>query len=100
MGRFFTHEHGGRNTATIWGYTVDKIKIDTRQPLTPNQHQCLMFIKDYMYEHHGRAPSMYEIGEFMGCRSPGTGRSYVLTLQNKGYLHKLPGLARALEIIE
>lgn len=77
-----------------------------KQGLTPQQHQVYLFIRSY-YTEYGYFPTQREIsvGKLDGeqviphRRSPASIHRIVNVLVEKGWLHKTPGNARALEFV-
>jgi repressor LexA len=63
--------------------------------LTRRQEEILQFIKGF-----GRyAPSMREIGEAVGLTSTSAVSYQLSSLQNKGYLRRVPGRPRTVEVV-
>jgi repressor LexA len=63
--------------------------------LTRRQEQILRFIKEF-----GRyAPSMREIGEAVGLTSTSAVSYQLSSLQDKGYLRRVPGRPRTVEVL-
>lgn len=78
----------------------------SRVGLTPPQHQVYHYIRSY-YTEYGYFPTQREIaeGKLDGeqviplRKSPASIHRIVNTLVEKGWLHKTPGNARALEFV-
>ena len=66
--------------------------------LYPREKQLLDFITQFI-QRYGYAPTLKEIGENMGIRSPATVHEHVDRLRLKGFIKKLDGTARGLEVI-
>lgn len=67
--------------------------------LYPRERQFLDFITQFI-QRFGYAPTLKEIGEAMGIRSPATVHEHIDRLRQKGFIRKLDGTARGLEIVE
>lgn len=67
--------------------------------LYPKERQLLEFITQFI-QRYGYAPTLKEIGEGMGTSSPATVHEHVDKLRQKGFIRKLDGTARGLEIIK
>jgi len=65
--------------------------------LTPRQEQILAFIRDFG-ECNGYAPSMREIGGAVDLTSTSAVSYQLSVLQNKGYLRRIPGGPRTVEV--
>jgi len=66
--------------------------------LYPRERQLLDFITQFI-QRYGYAPTLKEIGEAMGMGSPATVHEHIDRLRQKGYIKKLDGTARGLEVI-
>lgn len=66
--------------------------------LYPREKQLLDFITQFI-QRYGYAPTLKEIGESMGIHSPATVHEHVDRLRLKGFIKKLDGTARGLEVI-
>lgn len=66
--------------------------------LTAPQEKVLIFIDAYISE-HGRAPSIRNIEIGIDANSTSHVHAKVVALQNRGYIRRLPGKARAIEIL-
>jgi repressor LexA len=66
-------------------------------PLTQRQQRILEFIREAV-EAHGYPPSVREIGEAVGLKSPSSVHSQLNTLERAGYLRKDPTRPRAIEV--
>jgi repressor LexA len=66
--------------------------------LTPRQEQILAFIRDFG-ECNGYAPSMREIGGAVDLTSTSAVSYQLSVLENKGYLRRIPGHPRTVEVV-
>lgn len=66
--------------------------------LYPKERQLLEFISQFIAR-FGYAPTLKEIGEAMGMSSPATVHEHIDRLRQKGFIKKLDGTARGLEVI-
>lgn len=66
--------------------------------LYPRERQLLDFIIQFN-QRHGYSPTLKEIGEAMGTRSPATVHEHIDKLRQKGFIKKLDGTARGLEVV-
>lgn len=66
--------------------------------LYPRERQLLDFITQFI-QRYGYAPTLKEIGDAMGMGSPATVHEHIDRLRQKGYIKKLDGTARGLEVI-
>lgn len=67
--------------------------------LYPKERQLLDFITQFI-ERYGYAPTLKEIGQAMGSNSPATVHEHIDRLRQKGFIKKLDGTARGLEIVK
>lgn len=67
--------------------------------LYPRERQLLDFISQFITR-FGYAPTLKEIGEAMNMHSPATIHEHVDRLRQKGFIRKLDGTARGIEIVE
>jgi repressor LexA len=65
--------------------------------LTPRQRQILDMIVDHQSD-RGYPPSVREIGEAVGLRSPATVKSHLDNLRDAGYLVRDPAKPRAIKV--
>lgn len=63
------------------------------------ERQLLEFITQFI-QRYGYSPTLKEIGEALGMGSPATVHEHVDRLRQKGFLRKLDGTARGIEIVE
>jgi repressor LexA len=66
--------------------------------LYPRERQLLDFISQFI-QRFGYAPTLKEIGESMKISSPATVHEHIDRLRQKGFIRKLDGTARGLEIV-
>ena len=66
--------------------------------LYPRERQLLDFITQFI-QRYGYAPTLKEIGEAMGMNSPATVHEHIDKLRLKGFIKKLDGTARGLEVV-
>lgn len=66
--------------------------------LYPRERQLLDFIIQFS-QRHGFAPTLKEIGDAMGTKSPATVHEHIDKLRQKGFVKKLDGTARGLEVV-
>ena len=65
--------------------------------LTPKQSKVLDFLKGYIKK-KGFPPTLREIASHFGLRGPRAPQKTLAILERKGYLRKVPGGSRAIEI--
>ena len=68
-------------------------------PLTSRQTEVLDYIRD-THKRRGYPPTVRDIGEALGMRSPSTVHFHLNALIEKGWLRREPGKPRAIQIIE
>lgn len=68
--------------------------------MTPQQSQCLKFIRDHVATHDGESPSYDEIAAGLNLRSKSGVWRMIEGLEQRGLVRRLPGQSRALEIID
>ncbi len=68
-----------------------------RSALTDRQQRILEMIHEHV-EAHGYPPSVREIGDAVGLRSPSSVHAQLATLEERGYLRRDPSKPRALEL--
>jgi repressor LexA len=66
--------------------------------LTKRQQEVLDFLKDYLVE-KGFPPTLREIAFHFGLRGPKSPQKTLSILERKGFIRKVPGGSRAIEII-
>ncbi len=67
--------------------------------LYPRERQLLDFITQFI-QRYGYAPTLKEIGDAMSISSPATVHEHIDRLRIKGFIKKLDGTARGLEIVK
>lgn len=67
--------------------------------LYPRERQMLDFINQFI-QRFGYAPTLKEIGQAMGIRSVATVHEHIERVRDKGFIKKLDGTARGLEMIK
>lgn len=67
--------------------------------LYQRERQLLDFITQFI-QRYGYSPTLKEIGEAMGMNSPATVHEHIDKLRQKGFVRKLDGTARGLEVTE
>ncbi len=63
------------------------------------ERQLLEFITQFI-QRYGYSPTLKEIGEALGMGSPATVHEHVDRLRQKGFVRKLDGTARGIEVVE
>ena len=63
------------------------------------ERQLLEFITQFI-QRYGYAPTLKEIGDALGMGSPATVHEHVDRLRQKGFIRKLDGTARGIEVVE
>lgn len=63
------------------------------------QRQLLEFITQFIAR-YGYSPTLKEIGDALGMHSPATVHEHVDLLRQKGFIRKLDGTARGIELVE
>lgn len=66
--------------------------------LTRKQSELLAFIRER--NQTGVSPSFQEMNEAMGLRSKSGVHRLIIALEERGHIRRLPGRARALEVVE
>ena len=72
--------------------------MESRKELTPTQEKVLNFLKDFLRE-KGFPPTLREIASHFGLRGPKAPQKTLNILERKGYIRKVPGGSRAIEIL-
>ena len=67
--------------------------------LTPRQREVYDFVARFI-EERGFAPTMAEIGEQLGVRSPATVHQLLSALESEGLIRRVPHASRAIELVE
>jgi len=73
--------------------------LESRKELTATQEKVLNFLKDYLLE-KGFPPTLREIASHFGLRGPKAPQKTLTILERKGYIRKVPGVSRAIEILD
>jgi repressor LexA len=66
--------------------------------LTSTQENVLIFLKNYLRE-EGFPPTLREIASHFGLKGPKSPQKTLKVLEKKGYLRRIPGGSRAIEIL-
>jgi len=69
-----------------------------KKGLTPVQERVFNFLKDHLQE-KGFPPTLREIASHFGLQGPKAPQKTLNILEKKGYIHKVPGGSRAIEIL-
>ena len=72
--------------------------MESRKELTPTQEKVLDFLKDFLRE-KGFPPTLREIASHFGLRGPRGPQKTLTILEKKGFIRKVPGGSRAIEIL-
>ncbi|HYA90064.1 MAG TPA: transcriptional repressor LexA [Thermodesulfobacteriota bacterium] len=72
--------------------------MEDKKGLTPVQEKVFNFLKDHLQE-KGFPPTLREIASHFGLRGPRAPQKTLNILERKGYLRKIPGSSRAIEIL-
>ena len=67
--------------------------------LTRHQRKAMLFIEKEMERTGGLAPSVREIANHFGYRSPRPARSLLTSLEARGHIRRLAGKDRAIEVL-
>jgi repressor LexA len=67
--------------------------------LTTKEQKTLQFIRGYLAQ-YGNAPKFKEIGLAIGVNSQGTVHRYVQSLEDKGYIDRVKGNSRGMNLVE
>lgn len=73
--------------------------MESRKELTATQEKVFNFLKDYLLE-KGFPPTLREIASHFGLRGPKAPQKTLTILERKGYIRKVPGVSRAIEILD
>jgi repressor LexA len=71
--------------------------LEMERELTPKQRELLDFLKNFLME-KGFPPTLREIASHFGLRGPRGPQKTLHILERKGFIRKLPGGSRAIEI--
>ncbi len=72
--------------------------MESRQELTPNQNRVLNFLKDFVQE-KGFPPTLREIASHFELKGPRGPQKTLNILEKKGFIRKVPGGSRSIEIL-
>lgn len=67
--------------------------------LTSRQAALLRFIRGYQLAHAGVSPTMEECSTAIGAVSKSSAHGILVSLERRGAVRRLPGRARAIEVI-
>ncbi len=67
--------------------------------MTERQADALDFIKSYQSERGGVSPTLRQIAETLGFRHRSTANKLLDGLEQPGFIRRLPGKVRAIEVI-
>ena len=67
--------------------------------MTPRQKHCLDFIRDY-WSAHGFAPSFDEMRLGLALKSKASIAGLVASLEERGYVERIPNLARSIRLVD
>jgi SOS-response transcriptional repressor LexA len=67
--------------------------------LTPHQRKAMLFIEKEMERSGGVAPSVREIADHFHYQSSTPARSLLAGLEERGFIRRLPGMDRAIEVL-
>lgn len=67
--------------------------------LYPRERQVLEYIAQYI-QRYGYAPTLKEVGESLKMNSVATVHEHIDHLRNKGYIKKIDGAARGIELVK
>src|SRR5512139_383334 len=73
-------------------------EMEKGKELTPTQEKVFDFLK-YSLKKKGYPPTVREIASNFGLKSPRGPQKTLRILERKGYLRKVPGESRAIEIL-
>lgn len=67
--------------------------------MTRRQADALDFIKGYQSEQGGVSPTLQQIATALGLRNRSTAKKLLDGLEQRGFIRRLPGKVRAIEVI-
>lgn len=82
---------------TLPDETASAVAVTDGEELTARQRTILLMIHEHVTQ-HGYPPSVREIGDAVGLRSPSSVHAQLETLERRGYLRRDPTKPRALEL--
>jgi len=71
--------------------------MELQERLTERQQNVYAFIRDKI-RHRGYGPTVREIGEQFGIRSPNGVMCHLKALEKKGLIHREPNMSRAIQL--
>jgi len=74
------------------------MKMNNKKELTPTQERVFSFLQDYLGE-KGFPPTLREIASHFGLKGPKAPQKTLNILARKGYIRKIPGGSRTIEIL-
>jgi repressor LexA len=72
--------------------------MKNKEALTPTQEKVFDFLRDFL-RRKGFPPTLREIASHFGLRGPKGPQKTLNILERKGYIRKVPGVSRAIEIL-
>jgi repressor LexA len=81
------------------GTVIEHMFAEGGQPVTERQRAILEYLHEYVDE-HGYPPTVREIGEAVGLRSPSTVHAHLAQLERAGALKRDPTKPRAIELAD
>jgi repressor LexA len=69
------------------------------EPLTPRQREIYSFIRSKI-QGRGYGPTVREIGNEFGIKSPNGVMCHLKALQKKGLIHREPNMSRAIQLLD
>ena len=66
--------------------------------LTNRQREVLQYLREYQ-QVRGKPPTVREIQAHIGCRSDNGARKHLDALEKKGFIRRVPGEARNIEMV-
>jgi repressor LexA len=79
-------------------HSINALFADYRTTLTPRQRTIYNYIAAQS-KTRGYAPTIREIGRYMGIKSPNGVACHLKALEQKGFIVKAKGLARAITVV-
>jgi repressor LexA len=77
---------------------MGKIEMTNQKELTSTQEKVLSFLKNFLRE-KGFPPTLREIASHFGLKGPKSPQKTLKVLEKKGYLRRISGGSRAIEIL-
>mgnify|MGYP001571988460 CR=1 FL=1 len=78
---------------------MSKIENKNKEQLTSTQENLLNFLRNFLAE-KGFPPTLREIASHFGLKGPKSPQKTLKVLEKKGYLRRVPGSSRAIEILK